>query len=441
MAQPLVALGIQQPDFQQTMLRKQQYQMNQQQMGQQNALSQFFGQQGPALMSGDQGALNDYARIDPKGAISLRGDIADGKKKEIEAAITKEGLITSTINAVLNSPETADKQTLWNALKRNLETQYGIPADKAPEQWDDNWARTRLQQGLTYAQQLEQMKADPGYIGRVREEQTRGELRAKQDFPQQNDEPLVEVYDKTSPTGTRLVRRSEAMGQPGKPGSGLRLTTGPNGEIELTQGPGVGGPGGGLTRPTQNEVQKRVLSSGDQMASISAIKQKFNPKFQQIGTRWSNLVNAWRDRMGYSLSTAEKTNLAEFSAYKAEASQMFSNMLKELSGTAVSASEMSRAQAWLPNPGTGLADGDSPTELQAKIERMEDFTKKALAKYAYINRNGLDVNAIDVDQMPMVMQQRGDELAAQYGAAGLQGAALKRAVRDTLVDEFGLGAQ
>jgi len=55
--------------------------------------------------------------------------------------------------------------------------------------------------------------------------------------------PLQEIFDPNSPTGTSFVRRSQAIGQPGKPPSGWAIETGPDGRVRVTQGRQAGGMG------------------------------------------------------------------------------------------------------------------------------------------------------------------------------------------------------
>lgn len=63
-----------------------------------------------------------------------------------------------------------------------------------------------------------------------------GEFRNIRAPEVQRDEPLHEIYDPRSPTGTRLVTRSQAAGKPGKPmgrGRGGDGEDGPGGELSL----------------------------------------------------------------------------------------------------------------------------------------------------------------------------------------------------------------
>ena len=54
--------------------------------------------------------------------------------------------------------------------------------------------------------------------------------------PQTPDRTLVEIYDQQSPTGTRLVPRSEAVGKPGTPPSGTSISYDEQGRPIITMG-------------------------------------------------------------------------------------------------------------------------------------------------------------------------------------------------------------
>ena len=190
---------------------------------------------------------------------------------------------------------------------------------------------------------------------------------------------------------------------------------------------------------TATKLEEKLLSASDIRSQVSNIRSSFKPEYQtysvQSGMAWSALKDKFNSK---SLSEKDQQGLAEFTEYRANAGQMFSNVLKELSGAAVNPTEFKRAEAYLPNPGSGIFDGDSPTQMAAKIKKMEEFTDKALAKYTYIRKNGFDVNAVDVDQMPKIMNDRGNAISKELSAKGLRGDALKTAVTTQLSQEFGL---
>lgn len=246
----------------------------------------------------------------------------------------------------------------------------------------------------------------------------------------------VEIYDPTSPSGTRIVTAEQAIGQPGKPPSKALSITGYDEQgrplIEMGGQP--------MAAAARNQIETGILDSGDTLSALTAIRSRFRPEFQEVGSRWDALKLGWKSKAGADLSREERTRLQNFSSYRSEAGQFFSQTLKSLSGAAVTEPEMRRAEAWLPNTGTGLFDGDSPVVLESKIARLEDFTRKALAKATFIRRHGLAPEDLDIEQMPGLIRQRGDEIANELSARGVQGAELKRAVKMRLSDEFGLGA-
>lgn len=289
----------------------------------------------------------------------------------------------------------------------------GISVDQAPRNYDPRWVQQTVQQALTVKDRLAMMAKE--------------------------DHAPMEIYDPKSPTGTRLVSRKEALGQPGKPPSGFSIEMDPEtGKVvRVAQGRGAGQ--GGMGKRAEGETQDRILKGGDTMGQLKSIQKLYRPEFQQIGNKWGNYMTAWKDKVGMSLDDSERKNLQDFTQYRAEAYQLFSLTLKDLSGVAVNPTEFERAKSWLPNPGTGIFDGDSPTELEAKRQRFEDFTRRALIKYNYINKKGLSKNDIDVDDIPSLVSKRGDELAAQLKSRGVTGEDLKRQVKTLLSDEFGFG--
>lgn len=110
------------------------------------------------------------------------------------------------------------------------------------QEWDPatkSW--TEIGRGSRWAPQQ-----GPSPLEQERLKLAQAEFEWKKQHPgEASGEPMVEVYDPNSPTGTSYVPRSQAAGKPGKPGSD---------GIEVTQPDGttfrVGGKGGGAKLPT-----------------------------------------------------------------------------------------------------------------------------------------------------------------------------------------------
>lgn len=233
-------------------------------------------------------------------------------------------------------------------------------------------------------------------------------------------------------TETETLEKIPQTIKPKKAG-GLTFETNPDGSVKFSMGGA-----GSASKPTQTNIERRLLDATNTLSLVTEIENKFKPEFQQVGTRFNNALTALKDKGNFTISAQEASQLQEFTDFRANAAQNFSLTLKELSGVAVNPTEFKRAEVWLPNPGTGLFDGDSPIEMQTKIKRFKEFTQKAIMKYHYITKNGLSIDKVDVDDMPRIMNKRGRKLEHELRKQGLKGKELTNAVKQQLADEFGL---
>lgn len=262
----------------------------------------------------------------------------------------------------------------------------------------------------------------------------------------QDDKALVEIVDPKDPTKTKMVPRGDALNQEGKGSYGMVMMPNPqnpSGPPIVMQGnarmlsniPGILGKSG------KDEIDKALISATAQRMQLNDIKDRYKPEYQEVPTRLGMDWTALKDKAGGmlgSVSPEDRAKLDDYVQYRASATQNFSTILKDLSGAAVTESELKRAEAWLPNPGTGIGDGDSPTQLKSKVDRFSDFNDKAVARLHYIQRNDLSLDKVPLDDMPKIIRERGDKLAEQFSKQKLEGDALKAAVKDQLAREFGL---
>ena len=361
-----------------------------------------------AVQAGTPEAMQQYRGQFPTEAREWDASEIDYRNKKLQSVLAESSMIEFLARGV------TDDDSYQRAIARAKE--LGLPGvENAPPnyiQGGKQFTEQALMQSLSLKDRLTLQEKDKG--------------------------ALVEIYDPKSPTGTRMVTREEAAGKPGKPESGWSIDTDKDGNVRIVKGRGAG-TAGGLEKRTASEVEDKIIKAGDTMAQLKSIERLYRPEFQQLGTRFGTLATKWKSKADLKISPQERQTLKEFSKFKAEAGQLFALTLKDLSGVAVNPTEFKRAEGWLPNPGTGLFDGDSPIEMEAKRERFEEFTRKALIKYNYIRKNGLSINDIDVDDMPKIVQKRGNELEFMYKSQGLQGDELNRAVKIGLSDEFGFG--
>lgn len=409
---------------------------------------QLFSEYGDDLVRGDQSAIERLGQFDPETALDLQGKVRTNRKAETDAdkasfdfdeaqreaaqeKLDRVGMALTAVSAA--SPEV--RGIMYQRQRRALAAE-GFDLSQVPPEYDENWLRTKSAELQTMSERLaatkeerEAAKPPEGPKGSlITLKMPDGKI-----VPVRSDDPRV---DELTAQGAIPVTT------PSSNSRRFRITTGPDGQTTIEESTGGSDEGAGaLTRPTQNTVQGNILKGGETLASLRAIKARAKPEFQTIGTRWNNFKTAVRDKAGFEVDEKDAASLQEFTEYRAEVSQLFSTILNQLSGQAVTPQEFKRSEAWLPNTGTGFFDGDSPIELASKVRRAEDFIMRALAKHQYINRNGLKLTDVDVDDMPKIMRERGDALAKEYEKKGLKGDDLNQAVRGTLMEEFGIGVQ
>lgn len=264
-----------------------------------------------------------------------------------------------------------------------------------------------------------------------------------------SDRTLVQIYDPASPTGTRLVPREQASGQAAPLPPGWSVEVDKDGKVKVVQG-SMGGrptqtdPVTGLSPDVLREVDKNLESSQRQAMQVHRFAQQYKPIFQTIPERGRMWGAALQERLGMDPGPDAKASLAEFTRYKSEAAQFFADRIKEMSGAAVTDGEAKRQTAYLPNVGSGLFDGDSPTEFEAKVGRMQNFFDAATARLHYIRKAGLGISSMKdietkmpLEQVPKMIrtaiEQAKSELAADYANASpetLEAYAIRSVARD-----------
>jgi hypothetical protein len=242
-----------------------------------------------------------------------------------------------------------------------------------------------------------------------------------------------------------------------KQNQGVQFEQKPDGTWALSVG-GSGSSGGkgggaagqlGMAPQTLQLIEKGLVDATEGLSDTNRIQKSFNPEFATIGGQWEGWKNRTKDKLGMSLSDTDKAQFEGFTGYRAEAGRVFANTLKKLSGTAVTEPEMKRQEVYLINPGTGIFDGDSPKQVQAKIAKMKDFQRMAVARLNYMRKNGLsirnvqgqpDFGDVSLDRMPGIIKARGQQVEKKLIEGGLKPNSdeLKQGVRQVISEEFGL---
>lgn len=256
------------------------------------------------------------------------------------------------------------------------------------------------------------------------------------------NEPLMQIPDPASPTGYRYVTRSQAAGQPGIGPGGTQIEFGPDGRpTVIKSGPGASA-GSGLSTATANKLDEKMIDAGEGLARLDQIERGYRPEFQQFGTRIGAGWTALKSSLGAKLDPNDKKLLTEFTTFKRDATDNLNKGIKEATGSAMGVDEAKRIIASMPNVGAGVFDGDSPVEFEAKLKGSTTALRNAYMRAAWAKSKGVDPlkSGISLEEVPKLIDKRGDEIAAELKARGgdLDDQAIRQLVRRRLATEFGM---
>lgn len=204
--------------------------------------------------------------------------------------------------------------------------------------------------------------------------------------------------------------------------------------------------GGELSKPAATQLEERTISAASTLGRLQEIKKQFKPEFQQIPERLKLMGASWGAAFGGKLNPQMEKQLRDYATYRATAFDNFNQLLKELSGTAVSAQELARQKIVQPNPGEGLFDGDDPITLTAKIQQGEKIAKSAIARMNFMRSRGIQFNKDTAEQflrledVPAAIDRRGSEIEQQIRQSNPKAdpMSIERETAKRLKQEFGI---
>ena len=228
------------------------------------------------------------------------------------------------------------------------------------------------------------------------------------------------------------------------PPSGMSLAIGPDGQVMFTQG------GGGknadpfrLTTPNTTAAQTAIMQTNDALARIGSIGSKFKPEYLELGTRWGNMASAMKEKAGFQISEVDKKNLSDYTSFARDALANLNRTIKELTGATIGQDEVKRLMGEMPVLGTGLLDGDAPTQFKRKTDDIVITLNSAKARQYHALQKGLSKEAmfaVPLEAIPDIIRARGDEILADLTKSnpGVEPEAIKQMVKDRLRMEYDL---
>lgn len=357
-----------------------------------------------AAMGGDQNAMASLIGTNPQAASSL-GNYQQNQMAMADKAEAKQ-------------------------LSRESEALY--TAQQMPEEQQLQFLAST---GLFDADDMEKLR-DPGHRKVWTQFALTRELGPKGMMEQANTDRSFEAGRTDAANAQKLgwynADTSRMNANKKQPGMSLTL---PDGTV-FTQGIAPGD----MTPKTKGALESQALEATDGLSRLEEVGRTFEDEFQTTSGRARALWARTKDIAGFEPEGEEKAYLERFSQFKSAALDNINRYIKEITGAAMSQAEAERITRSLPNPGTGLFDGDSPTEFKAKYDQAVTTLKRAKARAIYARNNGItNPMEIPLDRMQEIVGLRGkqieDEIKAVNPTIGQD--ELRRQVMDKLNKEFG----
>lgn len=194
---------------------------------------------------------------------------------------------------------------------------------------------------------------------------------------------------------------------------------------------------GDLSKSTKGKLEEEILTTGNAITRLNQIKASYRPEYQNVKYRAQSAWSELKDKFS-SLPEAERNNLQGFVVYRQSALQNLNQTIKDLTGAAMGVQEAERIIAASPNAGTSVFDGDSPTAFQSKLDNQIKQVQYALARKQYSLNKGLRWESIPLERMPILINERGKEIAKQYNLNPEKNPADMNTVQRQLAAEFGV---
>jgi hypothetical protein len=151
-----------------------------------------------------------------------------------------------------------------------------------------------------------------------------------------------------------------------------------------------------LDKTAQGEVDKKEIEATNSLAKLNEIRSSFDPSFLTYQGQVRGWGQALVDKAGY-LKPEDQAQLYRFATFRRDA-------------------EFARNLVDLPNAGTGMLDGDSPTEFKAKLDRGVETLTLAAARYRFLRQRGFTGapwEGMSLEQMRATINRRADEIKGE----------------------------
>lgn len=265
---------------------------------------------------------------------------------------------------------------LLNATYQGMQGQHAArkaQAERELQQWQleqqkmiQELQRNRVQ--FVAQQELAKLLQAGGDPNAIRAAMARsGQGNATAGMFEQPDKTLVKVPDPNSPTGFSYALRSAAVGGPAPGPSSTSFTFDPNtGQFQFNQG------GAPVSKKTDTELEGDQVSALKMLDRLNSIAGSYRDTYLTYGGQLEAGTYALADKMGLSLSDAQKEMVRGKTQFTNEVKQLFNTYRKEVTGAAAAVQELRDLRDSLLN------EKMSPTEFEAAYDQYVGLMHRQL---------------------------------------------------------------
>jgi len=170
-----------------------------------------------------------------------------------------------------------------------------------------------------------------------------------------------------------------------------------------------------LSKSTISKLEEKAMDTSDAIARLDTIQKSFKPEYLQLSPRVDVKLNEMKDFLGQPLDKSQAKDLEGFTAFRQDATTNLNKTIKDLTGATMGVEEAERIMSTVPNAGSGIFDGDSPTVFKSKLDNVTRKTKDSLMRANWAKAKGLDPlrTGIELQDVPALVEREGQEIEKQ----------------------------
>ena len=196
--------------------------------------------------------------------------------------------------------------------------------------------------------------------------------------------------------------------------TGQEITVDADGNVTIRSGDLLRGSG-----KTENEIRANLHNSTRSLSRALRLRNQYQPIFQQMSGKLTGAYLSFIEKAGVGLSDEDKQYLADYTRFRRQGFESLNLYIKQITGAQMSEAEAERLTKAMPNPGSGVFSGDSPSAFETKLDDVINQLRIIRARSVWMLEKGMIFPTggakfeISVEEMDGIMNGRFSQIAEQ----------------------------